>query len=1188
MISVAKILCVTFILLVSILSCARQPAAVGKTPPRAVNGVIDLRNWDFEKDGPVQLDGDWHFYWKELLTAEDLKNRPEPGGIISVPGKWDDYTVDGRQAGATGYATYRLTILVKKSLSDQLGLRLKFISSSYELETDGGEFYKEGKVGTDDSNSIFANVIRIVPVSQKDGTLNILIRVSNFQYSEGGMIRPIAIGGFHRLQKEYYDNALVECIMIGILFIMGLYHLGLYIIRRQDVSPLWFGVVALVLTLWSTLVGSEFLYNRSPSEYHWILYKIEYLTFYIGFALFGLYSYSLFPGEIKRGALVLMFLVSGSFSIFCIAVPSILFSRHHIWFQLFTVVSGLYLIGLVILAVIRNREGSRLFLLAWLILFSATVNDILYYQRIINTGAFVIFGFITFIFLQAFLLSIRFSKSFNRVAELSSELEVKNADLTRLESLKDDFLANTSHELRTPLNGIIGLAESLSQGAAGELGLKANANLRMITASGKRLANLVNDILDFSKLRNHEINLQRRGVDIRSLADVVLTLSRSLLSDKAITLENNIHENIPLAWADENRLQQIFFNLIGNAIKFTHEGKVELGARIQEAGIAGKDSGVGIQGLGRNQKVSEGRTVYTYTANEEGRNIDTVQHSRGLGSRIYKRLYTILANFKRLSVRTGNAASDSGKIGIPGKSELRPEFRNDFRNRQDDQFFDKELIIENEPLNPNSQILISISDTGIGIPADKLHSIFQSFEQADGSIEREYGGTGLGLAVTKSLVELHGGRIWVESVLGQGSTFYFNLPVAADQNSAPLTTAEPDKISAVRVSNLVRAEEIPRRQNRVEISETDEVYLSEKDRRETVITNVDTNLKVLVVDDEPVNLQVIVNNLTLAGIEVTEAASGERALESLAEYEPDLVLLDVMMPRMNGYDTAKKIREKYSLDKLPIIFLTARNQVNALVEGYAAGGNDFIAKPFSRNELLSRINIHVKLSRLLKQERFSVIGQMAGGIVHDLKNPISSIKAYAEMVRDFELDDKDKKEYLTIIESEADRLSDMAHSILDFVKGEIHLNLESVDLKVYIADVAKFIKPVFDADSKHLHWQIDRNGPVRIDQDRMRRVIINLANNAREVLEPGGNFTIYASLEEKLLLTFTDDGPGIPVQIEDKLFQPFATHGKAAGTGLGLAMVRQIVEAHGGSVTCESPAAEGRGARFVVAVPVKK
>ncbi len=229
---------------------------------------------------------------------------------------------------------------------------------------------------------------------------------------------------------------------------------------------------------------------------------------------------------------------------------------------------------------------------------------------------------------------------------------------------------------------------------------------------------------------------------------------------------------------------------------------------------------------------------------------------------------------------------------------------------------------------------------------------------------------------------------------------------------------------------------------------------------------------------------------------------------------------------------------------------------------------------------------------LISREKMAAIGQMAGGIVHDLKNPIAIIKAYAEMVRDFDLTEENKKEYLTTIESESDRLSDMAHSILDFVKGEISLNREKVNLKAYVAEIANFIHPVFKEDNKILEWRVDHEGEISIDRDRMRRVIINLANNAREALPENGIFSIHCKIngldnetgrktgDRLLKMTFSDNGPGIPEIIKAKLFQPFATFGKQSGTGLGLAMVRQIVEAHGGTISCESE--PGRGARFVV------
>ncbi len=295
-------------------------------------------------------------------------------------------------------------------------------------------------------------------------------------------------------------------------------------------------------------------------------------------------------------------------------------------------------------------------------------------------------------------------------------------------------------------------------------------------------------------------------------------------------------------------------------------------------------------------------------------------------------------------------------------------------------------------------------------------------------------------------------------------------------------------------------------------------------------------------------------------------------------------------------DMAKFAGDPYVEKNKPKSILCGPVTYKGKVSGIVYLENNLTTNAFTpeRQEILRLLStqaaISIENARLvdekLKNEKFSAIGQMAGGIVHDLKNPITIIKAYAEMANEIDSGMEKRKEYLVNIINEADRLDDMAHSILDFVKGDIKLNREEVDIHKYIDEAAKFIKPVFDYDSKHIQWRTTGSGPVKIDQDRMRRVIINLANNAREVLPEGGNFTIQAALADTLILTFTDDGPGIPSEIKDKLFQPFASHGKSSGTGLGLAMVKQIVEAHGGTVTCKSPVMDGRGARFTVVLPV--
>jgi len=389
--------------------------------------------------------------------------------------------------------------------------------------------------------------------------------------------------------------------------------------------------------------------------------------------------------------------------------------------------------------------------------------------------------------------------------------------LKQVDTLKDEFLANTSHELRTPLNGIIGLAESLMDGVAGQLPNKANKDLAMVVASGKRLANLVNDILDFSKLKNHHLELHAKPIDLYSMTEVVLALSRPLLGDKKLVLVNDVMIDFSAAQADENRIQQTLHNLVGNAITFTEQGLITVSAKTE-----------------------------------------------------------------------------------------------------------------------NGWIKVKVTDTGIGIPEDRLTNIFESFEQVEGIESRVYGGTGLGLAVSKKLVELHGGVLSVESSLGKGSTFSFTLPIAHE----PALNKNKNNSSITRL-HWMEDEALPEQKNS---------------------TTSNKGFKILLVDDEPINRQVLHNHLSVQDYQLVEVSGGEQALEAITEQGPfDLVLLDIMMPKVSGYEVCKILRLSHDINDLPVIFLTAKNQVDDLVHSFSVGANDYLTKPVSKLELLARVETQLRL-----------------------------------------------------------------------------------------------------------------------------------------------------------------------------------------------------------------------------------
>ena len=484
------------------------------------------------------------------------------------------------------------------------------------------------------------------------------------------------------------------------------------------------------------------------------------------------------------------------------------------------------------------------------------------------------------------------------------QLEVRNQELQRLDKLKDEFLANTSHELRTPLNGIIGLAESLIDGVSGPLTRQTKGNLAMIVASGRRLASLVNDILDFSQLRYDRLAIKTHPVGIREATEVVLTLSRPLAGEKDLQLINAVSPKLPLALADENRLQQILHNLIGNAVKFTDYGMIGVSAQI----------------LPQGDPLTTGAAPRT------------------------------------VAVKTFPAATEKPKTSAFGETDQRQRV----------------IVVEEKSarISHNARqclnvdyLAVTISDTGIGISEENLDRIFEPFEQADGSTARLYGGMGIGLAVTKRLVELHGGTLRVFSCVGVGSQFTFTLPIASARTEI---TSETDQINdwiADTLPDITTVNPLLWPLQTLLPENTGDDLNNSLNHEDAYLDQQEYT--VLVVDDELINRQVIVNHLALQRYRVTQASNGPEAL-SMIEHglEPDAILLDVMMPQMTGFEVCRKLRETHPAYRLPIVMLTAKNQVSALVEGLSSGANDYLAKPIAKNELLARLRTHLHLAKI--------------------------------------------------------------------------------------------------------------------------------------------------------------------------------------------------------------------------------
>lgn len=506
-------------------------------------------------------------------------------------------------------------------------------------------------------------------------------------------------------------------------------------------------------------------------------------------------------------------------------------------------------------------------------------------------------------------------------------------------------------------------------------------------------------------------------------------------------------------------------------------------------------------------------------------------------------------------------------------------------------------------------IWFEVEDTGIGIPGDKLEAVFERFIQVDDKMDRRQEGTGLGLAMVKQLAKIHAGRVTVRSKLGEGTTCRVELPKRPDskvlERRRVVGRRREDQISYARTVAMIStpAEEKSESHKETLLADVLRARFGEnEDIAESIRHRAPSDAqKVLVVDDNP-DLRLFIASNLADDYQVKVAKDGMEGLELARRWLPDLIVSDIMMPRMDGYELTRQVRKDPSLSQVPVILATAKSGGEAVAEGLGIGANDYLAKPFEIRELRARVSAQLRTHRLERNlserdSRLAAIGQMTSAIVHDLKNPLSAIIGFAEISRQDVLSGKGTDMVIHDLEpvvSEANRLDRMIAEVLDFARGSSSdLNLVPTELAVYLEMVCPPLQKKLAAMGIELilKHESGTNLLVQIDNDRMLRVIENLIRNAQEAIwsgdqnPKGKHIWITTSCDERsVAVRIADDGPGIAKEMVTDLFKTFVTGKKRTGTGLGLATVRNLVIAHGGEITVEPKGAEG-GAAFLLKFP---
>jgi len=485
--------------------------------------------------------------------------------------------------------------------------------------------------------------------------------------------------------------------------------------------------------------------------------------------------------------------------------------------------------------------------------------------------------------------------------------------------------------------------------------------------------------------------------------------------------------------------------------------------------------------------------------------------------------------------------------------------------------------------------VLEVADTGVGIPESELPKIFQRFHRVPGATGRNFEGTGIGLSLVRELAELHGGRVSVESAVGRGSTFRVEIPKGSAHLPAGAIAREPAATTPSQTAAAYAAEAGHWAGARTAASERPAERSSEAP---PVATS--PRPSVLVVDDNA-DLRGYLTGLLSARYDVSVATDGQAALEAIRARRPDLVVSDVMMPRLDGIGLVQALRADPATLDLPVILLSARAGEDASVQGIDSGSDDYLVKPFSARELLARVGTHLQLARMRREltgelERANrELDAFSYSVSHDLRAPLRAIDGFARaLLRNHAAAlDEGGRHYLDRIVSGVGRMSTLIDALLELARiSRAAVSKTNVDLSALAGEVAADLRAA--QPDRAVTVDIEPGLVARGDHRLLSVVLVNLIGNAWKFTArtAAARIEVARHFGEPHAFSVRDNGAGFDMAYAGRLFAPFQRFhagSEFAGTGIGLATVQRVVTRHGGRIWAE--AAPDRGAAFFFTLP---
>jgi signal transduction histidine kinase len=467
-----------------------------------------------------------------------------------------------------------------------------------------------------------------------------------------------------------------------------------------------------------------------------------------------------------------------------------------------------------------------------------------------------------------------------------------------------------------------------------------------------------------------------------------------------------------------------------------------------------------------------------------------------------------------------------------------------------------------------TDVSIAVADEGPGIaPADR-EKIFERFAQGD-STARVVGGTGIGLALVREAARLHDGEVKLQSELGKGAIFTLSVPRRPE--SAPDAGAGSAAPRTWKPSPILVEEQ-------------------RSDSETSTLSGPGTNAALaFVIEDNP-ELRDFVAAVLAASYRVQTFGDGREAVRMARELKPDVVVSDVAMPEMNGFEVCRALRKHQSTESIPIVLVTARTDLSSILAGFDSGASDYVLKPFHGRELLARVDVHVRLRRMVQElalrERHAMLGVLAASVAHQVRNPLTTLVSGLPAMR-AKLQGNLSPSTLDMFELMMDcaaRIDRLTCDLMDLSRVDRDASgsfRPSDGLRAAIRLVQSRLSPRVSIEE-----QVEDSPVMEGKAGDLNHVFMNILDNAARAVAVGGRVRIEGGAEDSAyIVRIGDSGPGISEEDAPKVFQPFyTTRNPGEGTGLGLAIALQVMRQCGGAISLGR--SELGGAEFRVEIPL--